>query len=483
MDRLYKQMRLGIAWTAAQHWGVQVIRLAVLLGLARLVAPHAFGSFALASTIVGLAQLISGQGITAAVVQRSGLEERHKAAAFVAMLAGSVLLAGTTGAAAPPLAHWMSQPSIVPLLRILVWSIPLNALSALPIALWRRDLQFRRIALITTSSQILASALALVLALRGAGIWCLVVRQMSEAILMVLFTVRMIPWRLIPRATWSGYREIVRIAAPIAGVNLMALGRNRLDELVIGTVLGVDALGYYAVSRRQIDGVSAMVPAVIGNAMLPILSRIQKDPQRVQALMRRGLAVLGACTLPTYAGLAAAAGTWVPLLLGERWRPAVPVIQGFAVVAVCRALVGYGLAALLAIGHPGKRFLFEALNSGVSLLLTLIALSRGIAAIAFVTAIGMVALMPIELGWISRWLPLSVAEQMLTLRRPFIGSVLLMAMIGAFRAIPLLRIHPFVLLGFCAASGLLLVFYCYRRLPALNHPSAPVEAAEVVIAL
>src|ERR1700677_1204642 len=181
MDNLREIVRRSLAWTTAQQWGVQAIRMVVLLVLARMISPAAFGTFAFASTIVGVVQLVCSQGMTAALFQRHRLEDRHIVAAFASMLAGGLLFTAILIAAAPWLAHLLTNPTLVPLLRLLAWSLPLNALSGVPVALWRRDLNFQRIAVVTTSSQMLASIAAIALATRGFGIWSLAVRLMGEA--------------------------------------------------------------------------------------------------------------------------------------------------------------------------------------------------------------------------------------------------------------------------------------------------------------
>jgi O-antigen/teichoic acid export membrane protein len=471
MDNLREIVRRSLAWTAAQQWGVQAIRMVVLLVLARMISPAAFGTFAFASTIVGVAQLVCSQGMTAALFQRHRLEDRHRVAAFASMLAGGLLFTAVLIAAAPWLAHLLNSPTLVPLLRLLAWSLPLNALSGVTVALWRRDLNFQRVAVVTTSSQMLASIAAIALAARGFGIWSLAMRMMGEAFLMALLTCRTAPWKLLFRAScrsiWSGYRDMSRIAFPIAGVNLMALGRSRIDELLIGSILGAEALGYYALARRQIDGIASMVPAVIVIALGPILSRIQHDAPRVRIVMLRGIGILGALTLPPFIGIGATAGTWVPLFLGVRWQPSVPVLQGLAAVAATRAVVGFSLASLFAIGHSGRRFLIEAVTTSVSLLITIAALPWGIRGIAYACAAGMILLTPFELLWLSRWLGVSLRDQFRALRAPLLGAATLLALIVLLQMLPALSLHPILRLSIFAISGGLILLFSYRSVPPL----------------
>lgn len=468
MDNLLTHMRRSLVWTAAQQWGVQGIRLAVLVVLARMVSSSAFGVFAFASTVVGVVHLFCNQGMTAAIVQRPHLEDRHTGAALASTLAGGLLMTAALIAAAPWFGHLLTNSDVVPLLRALAWCLPLYALSGIPISLWRRNLAFKRIAVVTTGSQMFASIVAIELAVKGFGIWSLAARMLGEAVIMALFTGWAVPWRLLFRTSYrgygSGYLDMSRISFPSAAVNLMALGRSRLDELLIGAALGADALGYYALARRQIDGVYSLAPTVIATALAPVLSRIQSDPLRVKAVMLRGIGLLGALTLPAFVGMGASASTWVPLLLGARWQPSVPVIQGLALTAATRAIVGFGLAALFSIGHSGKRFLIELAGTALCLMITIAALPFGIQTIAYACAIGMALFTPFELIWLARWLGVSLREQLRALRGPIAGAALLLIIIAALQNEPWHPISPILRLSLIAISAGIILLIGYRRI-------------------
>src|SRR5580658_2231010 len=101
MDNLLAHMRRSLVWTAAQQWGVQGIRLVVLMVLARMVSSASFGVFAFASTVVGVMHLFCNQGMTAAIVQRPQLEDRQTGAALASTLAGGLLMTAVLIASAP----------------------------------------------------------------------------------------------------------------------------------------------------------------------------------------------------------------------------------------------------------------------------------------------------------------------------------------------------------------------------------------------
>ena len=244
-----------------------------------------------------------------------------------------------------------------------------------------------------------------------------------------------------------------------------------MDELLIGASLGMEALGYYALARREMDGLGSLLPAVVGNAIVPVVARVQRHRADVRAVLLRGLGLLGALTLPALAATAAAAPTWVPLVLGSRWQPVTPLLAGFAVIAATRALVGFNLTMLPAAGHPGKRLLLELVTSVLSLGSIVAALPFGIGWVVAASAICLIVLTPFELRWIGRWLPLRLRDQAAALRNPAIAAALLIAGTTGLQAVYPAGTFPIARVALIALATLAAIGLCYRTLPRDSEPS------------
>ena len=82
----------GVMWSATQTWGVRVISFLVMIALARLIAPEAFGLVAYATVFIAFAQIFVDQGFSDAIVQFSELSREHLDTAFwVSILMGGIL--------------------------------------------------------------------------------------------------------------------------------------------------------------------------------------------------------------------------------------------------------------------------------------------------------------------------------------------------------------------------------------------------------
>jgi O-antigen/teichoic acid export membrane protein len=75
--KLERRAVAGLVWMLSGVGFQTVLRLVLLLILARLVGPEAFGIVGAALVVVHIALVFSNLGISSAIVQRAQLEDRH----------------------------------------------------------------------------------------------------------------------------------------------------------------------------------------------------------------------------------------------------------------------------------------------------------------------------------------------------------------------------------------------------------------------
>src|SRR5690349_710880 len=72
----------GLFWSVAERVASQGITFAVLLLLARLLGPHAYGLVTLAATMALFGQMLLGETFSQALIQEKKLEPEHCSSVF-----------------------------------------------------------------------------------------------------------------------------------------------------------------------------------------------------------------------------------------------------------------------------------------------------------------------------------------------------------------------------------------------------------------
>ena len=131
----------------------------------------------------------------------------------------------------------------------------------------------------------------------------------------------------------------------------------RVDLLVIGAALGAEKLGVYRLGNE----LSAMATFEVTNAMSPILHpsyvAIRSDRPRFLSLFTIALQSIYMMILPLGFGLALVSDIVVPIVLGEQWLTAIPLVQVIAPSLSVLGIVMTVESALLAEGRV--RLLFQ----------------------------------------------------------------------------------------------------------------------------
>ena len=96
----------GAGWVLAIRWGDRLLGIASTLVLARLLVPAEFGIFALASIVVGLADVLLDLGVHVALLRDPNAGRVEYDSAWTLRLAQSAVAAIVVTAAAYPAAEW-----------------------------------------------------------------------------------------------------------------------------------------------------------------------------------------------------------------------------------------------------------------------------------------------------------------------------------------------------------------------------------------
>jgi O-antigen/teichoic acid export membrane protein len=317
----------GIAWTAGWRWGGQLVSWIATLYAARHLVPGDYGLVNMALVGVGMARMIQDFGLDAILVQ-----DRTIVGDLQDRLSGLIVMFGVAlwalfAAAAEPVAWFFKEPRVAILVIVVGAVFVTDALQVVPRALMQRRLEYARLAW-TGFVQLAATQLALVIAVRaGAGYWALVISTLAGEIVVTFVLIYLSPYRV----AWP--RGLRTLAGPLLqGWRLLAsraawYGYSSSDQVIVGRLLGKDALGIYSFATTFGTLAQTEVSAVIARVVPGILSRVQYQPQELRRYFLLVTEFLVILSFPLSFGLALTADLVMPLVLGPNWGAIVVPLQ------------------------------------------------------------------------------------------------------------------------------------------------------------
>ena len=312
----------GFLWmlsTGAAQGAVQIVALVVL---ARLLGPTPFGIVGGALIVMRVADVVSKLGVGQAMVQRKELDECHIAAALLFFVGWGALVTVALVAAAPLLARLIGIAELDQVVPLMSLGVLASNLSEVSMALLRRELRFRVLAVAQAVSYIVAyGVVGVVLAFLGFGLWSLAWAFVLQLALKSAILVILGPHRWSLRATLPAMRELLAFGGGMTGWRLATRASKELDNLVVARMLGAEALGLYRRAYQLSVTPADFFARSMATIAFPVASKLHEQDRLARGclLAVAGVAIIG---LPLGAFLAVVAPELVTVLLGPQWAAA-----------------------------------------------------------------------------------------------------------------------------------------------------------------
>lgn len=344
----------SIAWSAAAKWSAQVATWASTIVVARLLSASDYGIMGMAAVFMGVVAMLSEMGVGSSVLILRELTDDQIAqlnsfAVFMGIGAFCITLL-----AADPLGLFFRNPALPDVLRVLGLTFVISAFRSVPLAMLQRELRFKRLAMIEAIANLAAALTAIVLAILGFGYWALALSQLAMMVASALLLLGSHRHRFRwPR--WNSVRRAMTFSNRVVGGRLGWYVYSNADFFVAGRVLGTAALGVYSfgwnLTSVALDKVGTLV-----NAVTPaFFAAMQRDVSAMGRMLLGVTEVISLIVFPATIGAALVAPDLVPVVFGEKWSGAVPVVQLLAVYGVLRTLRPVQNNALINVGE--ERFL------------------------------------------------------------------------------------------------------------------------------
>jgi len=375
-------------WALFESGGVSILSLASLFLMARLVGPADFGLAALALGIVQLLTIVVEMLLHDALVQRAELRDGQINTAFWTCLGLGTLLSGLCLLIGEPFADLFDQPLLGPVIAIAGIGLLFSGFGCVPMALLRRDLKLKPLAVRSLYGKLAGGIIGVVMALFGWGVWALIAQQVVQVAVNALLVWPACPWRPRLQFSMADLKELLGFGALALSARVIWIATTRLFTVLIGYYLDMTAVGFWNIALRIVDTLYDLLGGAAHNLALPIFSRRQNDRATLASAYRSATNFTALTALPVFIGLAYCAPMAIELMLGEMWMGAASSVRILATVAAVNLTLLYGNVAIMAVGQPG--------------------LIVGLSCVSFVCAIGgLVLIRPstltgVALVWISR---------------------------------------------------------------------------------
>jgi O-antigen/teichoic acid export membrane protein len=336
---LKKQAISGVKWTSLSSILVAVIQLIQLAVLAHYLNASDFGLMAIVSVIIGFSALFMDMGISASIIHKQDITHIQLSSLYWLNIAAGLLLFILVYLSAPYVAAFYNESELVPLVRLLALTFVLSAVGNQYAILLQKSLRFALIAKINILSVFGAFILSVLLAANGFGVYALVYGTISNIVVSTLLNVLIGIKEHRPALCYSHteIRPMISFGMYQMGERAINYFNSQFDVILIGKLLGTEALGIYSIAKNLAMRPAMIINPVITRVAFPVMAKVQDDIPRLKGIYLRTINYLSSINFPIYLLIALLAEPIIYLFFSEKWEGSIVILQILALYYAIRS--------------------------------------------------------------------------------------------------------------------------------------------------
>jgi O-antigen/teichoic acid export membrane protein len=351
MDDLKKKTLQGLLYLGMGKGAGKLLSFATTLVLARLLGPQDYGLMAMVMVVVGLLQFFNEIGLGSAIRQRPHVTPEQLDGSFTLSLLISTGLFAGLYAASPWIARYYQHPELMSVLRLVGVSFIIGALATVSDALMARAMKFRPLAAVEFSMIILQSAITLLLASLGYGVWALAWGFIAGQGFKAACTVYLAAWIPSRLGAIRAASELMRFGLTVTYSRLTWFLYSNAQTLIIGKTLNPQAVGVYSMAESLAALPTGQVTSMVISVASPLFAKLQHDLTRLNNALLRMTTGLALINYPIMIGMACTASELVPVVLGPQWLEAQVPLQVLCILGLLKTIDPLLTQALTSTGQ------------------------------------------------------------------------------------------------------------------------------------
>lgn len=395
----------NVGWMGGAEFANRIFRLGTTVVIARVLTAYDYGLVAVVLTtneIANVFTLRGGIGSKLIQARKEDVDVLCDTAYWMNWILCIALFFIQCLVAFPIAWFYGDNQVILPICAIatVYLMLPLYAVQG---ALIFRENRLNIIAFCNVGQSLIGSIFTIIMALLGMGMWAIVLPIILTNPVWIIINLKNHKWRPKKKFTLHRWREIAIFAINLLGVEILTKLRANLDYLIVGRFLGIDILGIYYFAFNAGIGISLNVINSLTWSLFPHLCEIRENIKELKKRYFNSLKTMAYIIIPLVLLQSSLAPLYVPIVFGEKWIKAIPVLMIVCLSAIPRPFAEAAGQLLQAVGKTHINLYWNLIFTVIFTIGLLIAVNYGILWVAVSVLISHVVALPFFTIYASRY--------------------------------------------------------------------------------
>ena len=293
---LTSRVQSGIFWNTISVSSSYLLGLVRSVIMARLLLAQDFGLFGMALTVVTGLGALTNIGLDISVIKTKFRNDeelfRHLDTIWTVDLVRRLMLTLLMLVLARPAANFYGEAKVFDLLVLLSLLPLLQGFQNVGLMIYRKGVNFQKIVWLELSTNLLTAVATIALVLLTRNVWALVLSQLVSALIGVVLSYVVHPYRPHPRLDKNSLRLALGFGKHAFVLGVLGYVMIMADNILLGKLYSAAILGTYVIAYNlavlPLHGISAVIVNVTFPAYAEISagsSTIEKDSPAVEPLL------------------------------------------------------------------------------------------------------------------------------------------------------------------------------------------------------
>src|SRR4051812_8586601 len=410
----------AVPWTMLNYATGKALSLVSTVILARLLVPADFGLLAVAGLLTGAIAVFTYEGLGSAVMLERDMDHSELAAAL-GFLIGVGVSSALIGVLASPLVGVVFDvDGATGVVAASSAGLALTGISSFYYSLVLRDLRAKVLFAGEIVAGLASLAVAIPMAVGGAGVWSLVVGNLTAGVIYLVWVIVASRVRFRPRWDRATARRFWNSGKGFLAHNALWWASANVDNALVARFAGAGLLGAYSTAYRLADIPDLAIADAVSQVSFPSFTKLRSQGQDVTRSYLRVLGLVAFAACPLALLLSAAADPFVHTVLGSHWTQAIGPLEILGIAGAILPVTSTQGWLLKSIGQAMTTVrIYTAVLAVMIAPLVVAASESGVTAVAAVMLARGVLLLVLYTLSIRKHAAITVVRQM----RPLLGIV------------------------------------------------------------
>jgi PST family polysaccharide transporter len=426
---LKKRTFWGAIWNSLSSISLTGLNFMITAILARLLTPNAFGVMGMIQTTIALINMMNQFGLAPAIIQGENLNQKRLSSLFWFNMFVGLIMTGIVFFSSNLIAVFFNQPELEELLKLISIVFTIVSLSFIQQSLLKKEMKFKELFNINIIATISYGVITILLALNGLGVKALVLGYISKNLIMTIVIIIFYRWTPNLIFDFKIIKDLLNFGVYVFGSGFLNYFKRNLDYLLIGKLLGSNALGYYTLAYKPMLVPVQKIGGVINKTFLPAFSEIKNNKVSIKKYYLNVLNLISLITFPMMGGLFIVAPEFILTIYGENWIPVILLIQILSITGASQSLETTASTILLSQGRSDISFKYNVFTLIFLAIAMFIGLNWGIIGVAFSFTIFNLFSFWIGMYIIGYLINMNLKEVILFIKKPFFYTLFMMIIV------------------------------------------------------